>query len=376
MKVPFSYLKEKFPMDVADEILFEMWEKVISTGDFTLGKPVEEFEQAFAELIGSKHAIGVANGTDAIRIGLRAVGVGPGDEVITAANTFVASLGAIDELFAKPVLVDMAPWYTMDANLIESMITPKTKAIVPVHFCGEPVEMDEVMHVSNKYGIPVVEDACQAVLAEYRGKCVGTIGHTGAFSLHPLKNLNVFGDGGVITTQDDDLNRKIRLYRNHGLRDRDTVVSFGCNSRLDSIQAVVGNYLIKETKKTIEMRREHARYYDNGLGQITNICTGMRREHVKSAFHLYFIEVENGLRNLLYQWMIDHGIEAKIHYPVPLYRQPGLRYLGHREGDFPVADMQCDRIITLKIDEHTTREQQDYVIAVISQFFKNEARKW
>lgn len=366
MRVPFSYLKEKFSNP--DPILEKIKTEVIDTGDFTLGKPVEEFEKSFAKLIGAKHAIGVANGTDAIRLSLRALGVGPGDEVITAANTFVASLGAIDELFAKPVLVDMAPWYTLDASKIEKAITKKTKAILPVHFTGEPAEMDEVMHIAKKHSLPVVEDACQAVLAKFQDKCCGTIGNAGAFSLHPLKNLNVFGDGGMITTNDDDLNAKLRLMRNHGMKNRDEISMFGCNSRLDSVQAVVGNYLIKETKQTTQQRRLNAAYYDMKLEEIPGVKLAPRRPYVQQCWHLYFFEVDASIRGRLYHYLIESGIEAKIHYPIPLYLQEGLKHLGHKRGDFPVADRQCDRIITLRVDDHITKNQQDYIIEKVKEF--------
>lgn len=372
MKIPFSYLKQKFTRETYEKITDKMWDDVVADGDFTLGKAVTEFEHQFAELIGSRHAIGVANGTDAIRIALRVLGVGPGDEVICPANTFIASLGAVDELFAKPVLVDMSPYYVMDVGQIEASITAKTKAIVAVHFTGEMCEMDQLMMLSEKYKIPVVEDTAQGVLATFNGKCAGTFGAFGTFSLHPLKNLNVMGDGGMITTQDDELARKVRLYRNHGLFDRDTVESFGCNSRLDSLQAVVGNTLIKETRDTVNRRRVNAHYYITQLAGVKGVTIRHeRRPYVNSSYHLFFIEVDRSVRDALYNFMIDNGIEVKIHYKTPLYLQPGLKHLGHVKGDFPMADVQCDRIITLKIDEHTTTEQQDYVVDTIKKFFES-----
>ncbi len=367
MKVRYSYLPQKFDgcLEEGHPIL-EGMKALLKSGDFTLGKAVQEFEKNFAELIGAKHAVGVANGTDALRISLRACGVRPGDEVITAANTFVASAGCIDELFAIPKFVDMAPNYVMDANLLAGAITPKTKAIVPVHFTGEPVDMDMVMWTAKRHNLAVVEDACQAVLAEYKGKCCGTIGNAGAFSLHPLKNLNVWGDGGMIATNDTELYEKLKLMRNHGMINRDEIAFFGCNSRLDSLQAVVGNFLIQETKVTVGKRRINADYYDHWIGQIKGIHIIERKEDCKPCFHLYMFEVDETIRNDLVKFLVENEIEAKVHYPIPL--QGALGVMGYTREDFPIAFRQSDRIVTLPVDEHLSREEQDFCFKKIKEF--------
>lgn len=369
MKVRYSYLPQKFKgcLEPGHPIL-EGMKALLESGDFTLGKSVQEFERKFAKLVGAKYAVGVANGTDALRISLRMAGVGPGDEVITAANTFVASAGCIDELFAKPVFVDMADNYVLDAEKLEEKITRKTKAIIPVWFTGEPPEMDMIMRIANGNGIPVIEDACQAVLAEYKGKCAGNFGIAGAFSLHPLKNLNVWGDGGMITTNSEEFYEKIKLYRNHGMVNRDQIAHFGCNSRLDSLQAIVGNYLIEETRDTVAKRRENAAYYDSQLRAIPGVHLIERSSYTKSCFHLYFFEVSEAHRNDLLQFLQEQGIEAKIHYPIPLQGALGLK--GYGREDFPVAYRQSDRILTVAVDEHITKDQQDYVIERI-RFFMN-----
>lgn len=366
MKVGYSYLAEKFNEKVRQEILGKIENDVVKSGDFTLGKAVTEFETQFADLLGCKHAIGVANGTDALRIALRMLDVGPGDEVIVPANTFIASLGAIIELFAKPVLVDIGPDYVMNADLIEAKINEKTKAILPVHFTGEPVDMDKVMYLANRYDLAVVEDACQAQLAEWRGKMCGTIGDAGCFSLHPLKILNVWGDGGVITTNSDALNKQIRLYRNHGLKDRDTIVSPGCNSRLDSVHAAVGVYQLPFTKDGVQKRRWNANWLDNRLKNHVELIP--RREHALSCFHLYMFKVQPAWRNELVQWLNENGVEAKVHYPIPLYLQSGLEYLGHKRGDFPVADQVCDQVVTLPVDETKELGQMDYMADKVIEF--------
>lgn len=367
MKVQFSYLESKLShvLDEGHEVL-ENSRKLMRSGDFTLGKEVRVFEEGIEKLLNVKHAIGVANGTDALRISLRMAGVGPGDEVITAANTFVASAGCIDELFATPRFVDMAPNYVMDHTLLESAITSRTKAIVPVHFTGEPCEMDAIMEVANKHGIPVIEDACQALMAEYKGSYCGTIGLAGAISLHPLKVLNGTGDGGIIVTNDDRLSGKIRNYRNHGLVGRNNISNFGCNSRLDTIQAIFLNHLLKETPMALKQRRENADYYDAGLGDVDGVHIIERRTYAQSCFHLYFIEVNKAYRDMLVEFLNSSGIEARVHYPIPL--QGVLELCGHTRADFPMAYRQSERIITLPVHEHLTIEQLDHVIGKIEEF--------
>lgn len=369
MKVQFSYLDSKFKgtMDPGHPI-YEGVKSLMDSGDFTLGKAVEEFERKVERLLNVKHAIGVANGTDALRISLRLAGVRPGDEVITAANTFIASAGCSDELFATPCFVDMADNYVIDPSKLEAAITEKTKAIVPVHFTGEPCEMDEIMEIANRHGIPVIEDACQALMAEYKGKYCGTIGLAGAVSLHPLKVLNGTGDGGIILTNNDSMAERIRLYRNHGLVGRNNISSFGCNSRLDTIQAIFLNHLIDQTPNWTEQRRVNAFYYDKHLSKIKGVHVARRREYAKSCYHLYFIEVPAGLRNGLVEFLNNNGIEARVHYPIPL--QGALDLLGHSREEFPRAYEQSDRIITLPVHEVITQEQQDYVIKKIKGYME------
>lgn len=368
MKVPFSYLDSKLAdsMEVTHPI-YQGLKELMQTGDFTLGKAVRTFEEQIEKLTGAKHAIGVANGTDALRISLRLAGVGPGDEVITAANTFIASAGCADELFASPRFVDMSDNYTLDPKLIEQAITPRTKAIVPVHFTGEPCEMDHIMDISTRYGIPVIEDACQALMAEYKGKFVGTIGLAGAISLHPLKVLNGTGDGGLILTNDDKFAEEVRLYRNHGLVGRNNISRFGCNSRLDTVQAVFLNHLVPNVIEWTRARRVNAKYYDMRLQEIPGVFTPKRREHAKSCYHLYMAQVKDAaLRDSLVNYLNDYHIEARVHYPLPL--QGALELTGHSREDFPKAYDQSDRIFTLPVHEHLTKEQLDFVCDKIEEF--------
>jgi len=365
MKVRYSYLKQQFSNS---EDLWSKLRKFVSTGDFTLGKELTKFENNFAKLMGSKYAIGVNSGTDAIKLSLRALNIGAGDEVITAANTFVATVGAITEIGAKPIFVDCDDTFCINTDLVEKKITSKTKAIVPVHFTGYMTNMPKLMKITKKYRIPIVEDACQSILANINKKNAGTWGDFGAFSLHPLKNINVWSDGGIITTNNLKHYNKLKLLRNHGLVDRDTVKICGYNSRLDTFQAVVGNWLIPQTNNIALQRIKNAKYYDDHLKSIKEITIPPRPQNYKIVYHLYIVFAKK--RDQLLKFCIDNGIEAKVHYPVPIYRQPGLKYLGYKKGDFPITDGHTHKIITFPCDQHMKKEELDYIIKIINQFYK------
>lgn len=364
MKVRYSYLRQQFSN--CPELWIKL-KKFVLTGDFTLGKELEIFEKNFSKLIGTKYAVGVNSGTDAIKLSLKAIGVKPGDEIITAANTFVATVGAITELGAIPKFVDCDDTFCMNVNLIEKQITKKTKAIVPVHFTGYMTNMPKLLKISRKYKIPVVEDACQSILGSINNKNAGTWGITGAFSLHPLKNINVWSDGGIITTDNYNLFKKLRLLRNHGLVDRDTVKINGYNSRLDTFQAVVGNWLLPKAKKIANQRIRNAKYYDEELSKIKNIIIPPRPKHMKVVYHLYIIFAEK--RDLLYEHCLKRGIEAKIHYPKPMYLQDSIKYLGYKKNDFPITDQHCKKIISFPCDQHLSKKQQQYVIKTVKEFY-------
>jgi dTDP-4-amino-4,6-dideoxygalactose transaminase len=363
--VRYSYLKQQF--ENCDD-LWEELKRFVPTGDFTLGKPLAKFERSFADLIGARHAIGVNSGTDAIKLSLKAHGIGHGDEVITTANTFVATVGAIAELGAKPVFVDCDDTFCMDVSLLEKAITPKTRAIVPVHFTGYMTDMRKLMPIAKRHKLPVIEDACQSILGAIDGKNAGTWGAAGAFSLHPLKNLNVWSDGGVIVTDDDALADQLRLLRNHGLVDRDTVQILGCNSRLDTIQAVVGNWLIPNTRDIAQQRIKNANYYDAGLKKIPQLRIPPRPSDYTIVYHLYMVFAER--RDALLEHCLKHDIEAKVHYPVPIYRQPAVEHLGYREGDFPVTDRHAKTVISFPCDQHLSKEETDFVIQTVTRFYE------
>ena len=364
MAVRYSYLSQQF------ENCPDLWEELkafVATGDFTLGKPLQDFEGNFAKLIGTQHAIGVNSGTDAIKIALKALGVKPGDEVITAANTFVATVGAINEIGAVPIFVDVDETFCMDVNLIEAAITSKTTAIVPVHFTGYMTKMDRVLEIAEKYKLIVVEDACQGILAEWKGKKSGTWGHAAAFSLHPLKNLNVWSDGGMIVTDNSKLDAEIRLLRNHGLIDRDHVEVLGFNSRLDTFQAIVGNWLLPNAINISDLRISNAKKLDAGLSKISAIRIPRRPTDMRIVYHLYIVYAEN--RDGLLQYCQEKGIEAKVHYPVPIYKQKALG-ADTNKLIFPETDSQAEKIISFPCDQHLSNSQIDEMINAVQSFYE------
>jgi dTDP-4-amino-4,6-dideoxygalactose transaminase len=364
MKVGYLDLPRQFQ----DEALFEEIKKVFARGQFILGSEVERFEDAFAVLCGTRFALGLNSGTDALFLALKALGIGRGDEVITAPNSFVATAGAIMAADAKPVFVDVAPDYNIDVNLIEPSITPKTKAIIPVHLTGNPADMPQVMDIAKRHSLYVIEDAAQSVMAAINGQQTGSFGDAGCFSLHPLKNLNVGGDGGVLTTHSEDLYRKIKMLRNHGLKNRDEIEFFGYNSRLDAIQAVVALHVLKRLQEVTQKRIANAALYDRELKGLKDfVSLPPRRSGWNQVFHTYVIQVKD--RERLMAFLEKQGVETKIHYPVPIHLQKPCRELGYKKGDFPVCESQSERILTLPIHQYLTSEQLFYVTGQIKEFY-------
>jgi len=365
MRVRYSPLAQQFAEP--DEIFAEL-RALVRSGDFTLGKVVGEFEAAFAAAVGAGHAIGVGSGTDALKIPLKALGIGAGDEVITAANTFWASVGAIAEVGAKPVFVDCDDSFCLDPGLLEQAIGPRAKAVMPVHLTGEVADMGRIAAIAERHGLPIVEDGCQSLMGELDGAKVGSFGIACGFSMHPLKIINVWGDAGVIVTNDGEMDRLCRLLRNHGLRNRDEMEIFGYNSRLDSAQAVVGKWILRQIDWIVERRAANAAYYDAGLKDVPGIRIPPRNPRSKNVYLLYMVFAER--RDELVRHCLEAGVEAKVHYPVPLYRQPALAFLGHRPGDFPVTDRHAASVISFPVDQHLSRAEQDHVIATVRNFYR------
>jgi len=365
VKVPFSYLDRQF----ADlDPYLEDIRAFVRTGDFTLGKPLTEFESRFATLMDAPHAIGVGSGTDAIAMPLKVLGVGPGDEVITTPNTFIATVGAIVMTGARPVFVDSENGYVIDPERIEAAISPRTKAIMPVHYTGNVADMPAIMKIADKHGLLVIEDASQAIMGAIDGKYVGAWGAATAFSLHPLKNLHVWADGGMIVTRSAALAEKLRLYRNHGLVNRDEASVFGINSRLDTLQAVVGNRLIGSVREITDRRIAIALSYDEALrGMAEYVDVPARRPGVRHVFHLYVLRVRH--RDALMKFLVDAGIEAKVHYPVPVHLQPAAKRLGYARGSFPVAEEHARVAITLPAHPYLSDAELRYTIEKVREFY-------
>ena len=357
MKVKYNYLSEQFSNF---EEYIPLLRELVASGEFTLGPYVDRFEKKFSNYIGVKHTIGTNTGTDALILALKAVGVKPGDEVITVANTFVATVGAIVDTGAIPVFVDSDDRYSMDCTKIEAAITNKTKAIVPVHWAGCPADMKTVLAIAARHNLKVVEDACPAVGANIDGQSVGTFGHVNAFSMHPLKPLNVWGDGGMITTNDDAASDWLRLFHNHGLVDRDHVKFWGVNRRLQPVQAVVATKLLDVSEALVEKRIRNARLLDKGLAPLGEFIQIPRRPaNMREVYQLYLVSVK--MRNKLLPFLRENGIEACIHYPIPLHLQQAAASLGYKKGDFPVAENQADEVITLPAHQHIEPEQLNFI---------------
>lgn len=360
-----NYLTEQFH---DRDIILEKIKDVVVQGDFTLGRAVDHFEKKFAQKVGAREAIGVGSGTDAIFLSLKALGIGEGDEVLVPTFTFYATIGAIVTSGATPVFVDSSEDFNMDASKLESLITDKTKAIVPVHWSGKPCDMDVIEAVAKKYCLYIIEDACHAITATYKNRPAGTYGHAGCFSLHPLKNLNVWGDGGLIVTNDSDLADKLRLMRNHGLSGRNSCEVFAYNSRLDTIQAVVADHLLDKIDQICEARISNSLYLDKHLHEIPEVSIPPRDSNlIRQVFHIYPLIFKK--RDQLKEFLEARGIDAKIHYPVPMHLQSAAKRFGYKLGDFPVAEMLSASTLSLPVHEFVTKAQLDFMIDVVREFY-------
>ena len=368
IKISHNYLSNQF----SDyKKIFKKIEKVIKFNDFTLGEEVNTFEKNIGKLLGCKYVVAVGSGTDALMLSLKASGVKEGDEVITTPYTFYATIGAIVTAGAKPVFVDITDDYNIDIKEIEKKINKKTKAILPVHWSGRICDMDNLKKISLKYKIPIVEDACHAILATYKDKFAGNFGDYGCFSLHPLKNLNVWGDGGFILTNSLKKYKDLRLMRNHGLVSRNRNLIFGYNSRLDTIQAVVANHLLKKIKLITNARIKNANYLDKKLSIFKQVKIKKRIKYLKEVYHLYELRVlSSKTREKLLKFLRKNNIDAKIHYPVPMHLQPAAKIYGYKKGDFPICEEVAKTTVSLPVHEFIRIEDLDKIISLFNSFFK------
>lgn len=356
MDVPFVDLQAQHG-PLSDAIAQALREQ-LARGDFIMGAAVERFESEYAAYIGTRHAIGVGTGLSAIELALRAFDIGPGDEVIAPANTFIATVLAIMAVGATPVFADMdAATYGIDAGAVSAAVTRRTKAVVPVHLYGQPVDLGAVLAVARRHGLIVIEDAAQAHGARYNGARAGSFGHAAAFSFYPSKNLGALGDGGMITTSDDRAADTLRLLRNYGQRVKYYHALPGTNSRLDTLQAAVLSIKLPHLDGWNAARRGHAATYAARLG--TRVRTPVAAGGVEHVYHLYVIETPE--RDALERRLKARQIHTGIHYPVPVHLQEACASLGYRTGDFPVTEAAAPRILSLPMFAELTDAQIDYV---------------
>jgi len=367
---PFLDLKAQFN-PLREEIVAAI-NRVLESQIFILGAEVENFETEVAQFIGAKYAIGCASGSDALLLAMMALGIAPGDEVITVPFTFVATAGAIARLHAKPVFIDIDPHtFNLDPAKLQAAITSHTKAIIPVHLFGLAADMDSIMTVANANGIPVIEDAAQAIGAQFRGKNVGTFGAFGCFSFFPSKNLGAAGDGGLICTNDEALQKKLRLMRAHGSRTKYDYEVIGMNSRLDALQAAILRVKLSYLSNWTDGRRRNAERYRMLFSEY-----GVSREltlpgEPPDRLHIYNqFTVRTTRRDALKQYLADVGIPSEIYYPYPLHTQPAFTYLDYTTGEFPQSEAASQQVLSLPIFPELTKAQQRAVVNAIAAFYR------
>jgi len=369
MSVPFVDLQAQY-RSIKSEVDAAI-QRVLDTSAFILGREVEAFERAFAEYVGAEFCVGVSNGKAAIQLALTACGVRAGDEVIVPANTFFATAEAVSTAGATPVFVDCDAYScNMDASKIEAAITPRTRAVVPVHLYGQPADLDAIFEVAERHKLTVVEDAAQAHGARHRGRRVGPLGRAGCFSFYPGKNLGAYGEGGAVVTNDKEVARRVRLLRDHGSEQKYRHEIVGYNFRLEGIQGAVLNVKLKYLDRWNELRREHAaRYRELLTPHVDSGSLRLQKEvpYAESVYHLFVIQAD--ARDSLQRFLSAAGVQTGIHYPVPVHLQPAYASLGHGEGDFPVAERQARRLLSLPMFAELTERQIKYVADALGDYF-------
>jgi dTDP-4-amino-4,6-dideoxygalactose transaminase len=369
MNVPFVDLKTQY-QKIRSEILSEI-NDVLDNTAYICGKKVKKFESDFSNLHNVKYSVGLSSGTDALHVALHSLGIKAGDEVIVPVNTFIATSESVSLCGAKPVFVDHdVKTYNIDPGKIESAITGKTKAVLPVHLYGQPSEMDAILEIARKHNLFVIEDCSQAHLAEYMGKKIGGIGNIGTFSFYPGKNLGAYGEAGAVSTNDEELFNKMLRFRQHGSVEKYVHDMEGHNYRMEEIQAGVLNIKMKYIAEWTDRRRAAAEIYTKTLSEmdLDSVVTPYHPEHIKPVYHLYIIRAKN--RDKLMKYLGDKGVQTGLHYPIPLHMQKAYDYLGYKQGDFPVAEACCKEIVSIPMFPEITEEQINYVCRSINNFYK------
>jgi len=347
-----------------------VFEQVVLSGRYVLGTQVESFEQRLAACCGAKHAVGVSSGTDALLLSLMAMEIGPGDEVITSPFTFFATAGCIARVGAQPVFVDIDPaTFNIDAGLIEAAITPKTKAIIPVHLYGQAAEMGPIMRIARRHGLKVIEDAAQAIGAKDAGSVVGALGDVGCFSFYPTKNLSALGDAGACTTNDSALAQRMAALRVHGQEGKYHHTHVGGNFRIDALHAALLNVKIPHLASWTDARRDNAQRYDEMLTGLP-VMTPVQTPGKYHVYNQYTVRVLGRRRDPLCEHLKGKGIGHEVYYPIPLHLQPCFAGLGLDATDFPQTQQACQEVLSLPIYPELTTQEQDRVVAAICSFFK------
>lgn len=359
-----QYLRLKPEIDAAVQ-------RVLDSTAFIQGSSVYEFEEQLAQYTGSKHVVSCGNGTDALLAALMALGVRTGDEVITVPFTFIATVEAIAFLGAKPVFVDVcADHFNMDVHQLEQAITPKTKAIIPVHLYGQCANMEPILDIANKHNISVIEDACQALGAVYTfsdgtKKQAGTMGTIGCTSFFPSKNLGCYGDGGSLMTDDDTLAEKMRAICRHGSKERYHHQYIGLNSRLDTLQAAILQVKLKHLNEFIAARQKAAEFYNNALSEVKGLLLPKSTPYSTHTYHQFTIKLDANRRDAIRKYLFDKQIPTAVYYPIPAHLQAAYQYLNYREGDFPVSEQLCKEVLSLPMHTEMTTEQLQFITETI-----------
>jgi len=348
--------------------LLPIIDKVLSQGNWVGGKNIKKFEENISRLCGTKYAVALNSGTDALTLGLYLLGVKKGSEVITPPNSFIASTSVIVHLGAKPVFVDVKEDQNIDPNLVEKAITSKTKAIMPVHLTGRIADMDPLIKISKKYNIPIIEDAAQSIGSKYKNKHSGSFGLIGCFSAHPLKNLNAMGDSGFLTTNDKNIYLQVKDLSNHGMSNRNRINNFGFVSRMDDLQAAILNFRITKLKKIISIRRNNASLYKKNLQKNKYVYISHEKKYEYNTYHTFVIQAED--RNNLKEYLLKNKIITSIHYPTPIHLQPASKFLGHKIGDFKITEMQSNKILSLPINQYLKEKDIKKICRSINKFYE------
>ncbi|HEY1727843.1 MAG TPA: DegT/DnrJ/EryC1/StrS family aminotransferase [Candidatus Baltobacteraceae bacterium] len=347
--------------------LLPMIEEILASGEFIGGSKVDELESALARYVGVRRIVTLASGTDALLLGLRVLGIGSGDEVITPSNSFLSSTAAIVHIGATPVFADVLRDQTLDVDAVAAAITPRTRAIMPVHLTGRVADMPRFVELAERHNLAIIEDAAQAFGSKHSERYAGTFGAIGCFSTHPLKNLNAAGDGGFIATNDDAMADRLVRLRNNGLSDRDTALEFGFVSRLDNLQAGILLHRLSRVDGVIGRRRANAALYDRLLEPSAVFVPPTPAEQFHS-YHLYVVQAER--REELREHLAQRGISTKVHYPIPIHMQPAAAHLGYGRGSLPETERQAERILSIPINQFLSPDDVTYVAEAVNEFYR------